>query len=266
MTILITGGTSGLGLALVRSFLKKGCYVVTTGRQNGAIDETSGKLTFIKADFCKLRQTADTIKSICRDNQFDIVVNNAGVLSPPDFIVTDDGNEYSFQVNFLAHLMINEIIVRNLTPGHRLRIAAIVSLAYRMAHIEPGAYRSGSGYRPFKAYSNSKLYLTLMCSWLAQKYQMYDLKCFGFDPGVFNSGIYRMQKKWFRLMYRIAGPFMRDPRTIAEAFCDLIERDDLVNGAIYKPGRLTGIIPETEYGEITSFMEDCFKMIEAYLR
>ena len=32
-TILVTGGTSGLGLELVRIFLKKGYSVVTTGRQ-----------------------------------------------------------------------------------------------------------------------------------------------------------------------------------------------------------------------------------------
>lgn len=265
MTILITGGTSGLGLALVRLFLKKGCHVIATGRQNGAIDETSDKLTLIKVDFCNLRQTADTIKNICRDNQFDFVINNAGVLSPPRLILTDDGYEYSFQVNFLAHLMINEIIVRNASPGHRLKIAAIVSLAYRIAHFEFDAFRSRSSYRPFRAYSNSKLFQALMCSWLPQKYHMYDLKCFGFDPGVFNSGIYRMQKKWFRSMYRIAGPFMRDPRIIAEEFCELIERDDLVNGAVYKPGRLSGRIPETENGKISSLMEDCYKLIEAYL-
>ena len=113
MTILITGGTSGLGLALVRSFLKKGCYVVATGRQNGTIDDNSGRFKLIKVDFSSLRKTADAIKSICRDNQFDLVVNNAGVLSPPDFMLTEDGNEYTFQVNFLAHLLINEIIVRN---------------------------------------------------------------------------------------------------------------------------------------------------------
>jgi len=265
LNILITGGTSGLGLELVSFFLKKGYSVVATGRQNRLTGETSEKLTFINTDFCNLRQTADAVKNICKDNKFDIVINNAGVLSPPDMIITDDGFEYSFQVNFLAHLMLNEIIIRNAAPDQSLKIATTVSIVYRIAHIDPDVFRSKECYRPLKAYSISKLYLTLMCSWLPQKYKMYDLKCFGFDPGVFSSGIYRMQKEWFRSMYRIAAPFMRDPEKIALQFGELIERNDLINGAIYRPGKLTGSIPSAKNGNISSFWKDCYGMIEPYL-
>jgi NAD(P)-dependent dehydrogenase (short-subunit alcohol dehydrogenase family) len=265
MTILITGGTSGLGLQLSKCLLKKGYNIVITGRKNNLTRETNKNLTFIRTDFCNLRQTAEVAKKLCADYRFDIIINNAGVLSPPGLMLTDNRIEYSFQVNFLSHLLLNEIIIRNLDPGFSIKIAATLSVVYRIANIDKDPFILNNDYRPFRAYSKSKLCLALMCSWLPLKYQGHDMRCFGFDPGVFSSGIFRMQNEWFRVMYRVAAPFMRDPANIAKAYCDLLERDDLVNGAVYKPGRLTGRIPETSHGKLSSFFEGCYKIIEPYI-
>jgi NAD(P)-dependent dehydrogenase (short-subunit alcohol dehydrogenase family) len=264
--ILITGGTSGLGFELVKCFLKKGYEVVATGRKNNPIPGYQDQLTFCVTDFSSLRQTSDAVKRICSDNKFDIVINNAGVLSPPDFRLTGDGFEYTFQVNFLSHLLINEIIIRNNGPEKALRIGATVSLVYRFAEKDLIIENPVINYRPLKAYSNSKLSLALMCSYLPQKYQAFNLRCIGFDPGVFSSGIYRMQKGWFRFLYKVAAPFMRKPEKIAAIYCRLIERDDLVNGAVYKSGKRTGTVPETESQAVNDFWQECYKIIEPYLK
>ncbi len=264
--ILITGGTSGLGLELVIVFLKKGYEVVAMGRKNQALTDYNDKFTFCMTDFSSLRQTSDTVKRICKDHKFDIVINNTGVLSPPEFNLTDDGHEYSFQVNFLSHLLLNEIIIRNAEWGKHLKIAATVSPVYRIADTDFVLIKSEAGYRSFRAYSNSKLYLALMCSYLPEKHQSVDLKCIGFDPGVFSSEIYRMQKEWFRFLYKIAAPFMRSPVKIAARYAELIEREDLVNGAVYKSGRQTGSVSVTENPAVNTFWQVCYKMIEPYLR
>jgi NAD(P)-dependent dehydrogenase (short-subunit alcohol dehydrogenase family) len=264
--ILITGGTSGLGLGLVMHFLKKGYEVVATGRQSIAEIEKMDRFTFYITDFSNLRQTSDAVKKICRDHNFDIVINNAGVLSPPGFLLTDDGHEYSFQVNFLSHLLLNEIIIRNIDQGRPLKIAATVSPVYRIADTDLVLHKSEADYRPFRAYSNSKLYLALMCSNLPEKHQSIDLKCIGFDPGVFSSGIYRMQKGWFRFLYRVAAPFMRNPEKIAARYAELVERKDLVNGAVYKSGRQEGSVPVTDNLAVNAFWQECYRMIEPYLK
>jgi NAD(P)-dependent dehydrogenase (short-subunit alcohol dehydrogenase family) len=263
--ILITGGTSGLGLELVIVFLKKGYEVVATGRKKHPIPDYEDRFTFCMTDFSDLSQTSDAVKRICRDHKFDIVINNTGVLSPPDFLLTDDGHEYSFQVNFLSHLLLNEIIIRDIEKGKQLRIAATVSPVYRIADTDFVLSNSEATYRPFKAYSNSKLYLALMCSYLPEKHQSVDLKFVGFDPGVFSSGIYRMQKGWFRFLYRIAAPFMRSPAKIAASYAELIERKDLVNGAVYKSGRKIGSVPVTDNLAVNVFWQACYRMIEPYL-
>jgi NAD(P)-dependent dehydrogenase (short-subunit alcohol dehydrogenase family) len=263
--ILITGGTSGLGLALVHYFLNKSWEVVATGRKNVTKSDSGGRFSFVMTDFSNLKQTSDAVKEICGNHDFDIVINNAGVLSPPDFLLTDNGLEYTFQVNFLTHLLLDEIILRKAEPGRPLMIAAIVSPVYRIAESDLKIHAKDTGYRPFKAYSNSKLYLALMCSHLSRKYPSLDLRCFGFDPGVFSSGIYRMQKGWFRMLYRIAAPFMRSPEKIAVRFGELTEWEDIVNGAIYRSGKQKGSVPVIDNQANNNFWQECYKIIKPYL-
>jgi NAD(P)-dependent dehydrogenase (short-subunit alcohol dehydrogenase family) len=263
--VLITGGTSGLGLQLAKYFLEKGYEVVATGRKNVTIPEYGDRFSLLMADFSDMRQTSEAVKKICRNQRFDIVINNAGVLSPPDFMLTDNGLEYTFQVNFLSHFLLDEIILKYAEPGQSLLIAATVSPVYRIAEKDLTIYTRASDYWPLKAYSNSKLYLALMCSYIPQKYPSRDLRCIGFDPGVFSSGIYRMQKEWFRILYRIASPFMKNPEKVAVRFGEVIEREDLIDGAIFKSGKGKGRLPVAENKAVNSFWKECNKIIEPYV-
>lgn len=263
--VLITGGTSGLGFSLAKYFLEKGFEVVGTGRKNVTIPGYGNRFSLLMTDFSDMRQTSEAIKKICRNKRFDIVINNAGVLSPPDFLLTENGLEYTFQVNFLSHFLLNEIILINSDPGRPLLIVATVSPVYRIAEKDLTIYTNASDYRPLKAYSNSKLYLALMCSYLSGKYASKDLMCIGFDPGVFSSGIYRMQKGWFRMLYRIAAPFMRNPDKVAVRFGEVLERKDLIRGAIFKSAKGMGRLPEAEIGAVNSFWEECNKIIGPYV-
>jgi len=263
--VLITGATSGLGLRLANHFLEKGYDVVATGRKNITLNGYGERFILLKTDFSNMARTAEAVKKICRDHQFDIVINNAGILSPPDFKLTDDGFEYTFQVNFLSHFMLNEIIIRNAEPGRPLMIASTVSPVYRIAEKNLAVYTSKSGYSPIKAYSNSKLYLALMCSYLHSKYPEAELRCIGFDPGTFSSEIYRMQNKWFRKMYRIAAPFMRSPEKVASRFGEVLKREDLADGAVYRSRKGRGRLPVAETNAVRIFWKECEKIIEPYV-
>ena len=263
--VLITGGTSGLGLRLVKYFLEKGCNVVATGRKKVALPEYGDRFSLLITDFSNLKQTSDAVKKICRNHKFDLVINNAGVLSPPDLLLTDDGFEYTFQVNFLAHLLLDEIILINSEPGWPLMIASIVSPVYRIAEKDMTIYTKASDYGPIKAYSNSKLYLALIGTYLHYKYPSKYFRYIDFDPGTFSSGIYRMQKRWFRMMYIIAAPFMRNPEKVAVRFGEVIKREDLVTGAVYKSGKEKGRLPVTESQAVNFFWKECNKIIEPFV-
>ena len=78
--ILITGGTSGLGLELVRLFLDKGFNVITTGRSNIVIPGFEERLKLYIVDFADLKQVASVTKEICNNHSVDYIINNAGIL------------------------------------------------------------------------------------------------------------------------------------------------------------------------------------------
>ncbi len=264
-TILITGGTSGLGLELARMLLNKGHAVVVTGRNPSSSSSSEHRFSYFKVDFSRLEETAEVMNKICKYYKFDMIINNAGVLSPPDYTLTTDNLEYSFQVNFLSNLLVNEIILRNTVTDHPLTIVAITSLVYRIAQKDLISGIRETEYRSFKAYSNSKLYLALMCNYLPVKYPYMKLNCIGIDPGVFSSCIYRMQKPWFRFMYRIAAPFMKSPRNVASKISEILERNDLKTGSIYNLYKREKPIPRIDHTIKDLFWKDCYKDINKYL-
>ena len=263
--ILITGGTSGLGLEIVRLFLKKGYYVITTGRKSLVPEGYEERFKLIKVDFNDLKETADTIKTICTNHQVSFIVSNAGILSPPDFKVTMDGNEYTFQVNFLAHLLVNEIIIQRTGRIRPLRIAAITSMVHKLAKPDMNYCRNKEDYSPLKAYSDSKFFLTMMCRHLAEKYQESDISCFSIDPGVFGSSIYRMQKGWFRFLYHIAAPFMRRPSRVANVLAEILTENKFANGGIYNIRKRARSLKVISPAALDSFWEECYSMIRPYL-
>jgi NAD(P)-dependent dehydrogenase (short-subunit alcohol dehydrogenase family) len=260
---LITGGTSGLGLELVRLFLESGHYVVATGRQPVHMPDFPEQFTFCRMDFGDLDQVSVETRKLCRDHSITHVINNAGILSPPAYTTTADGHEYTFQINFLSHLLINEIIL-SCSGNRQLRIAAVTSPVYRFASIFP-VKNVSAGYIPLRSYSSSKLYMALMNEFITFRHGKVNHECFSFDPGTFSSGIYRMQNRWFRAMYRVAAPFMRSPVRVAKVLADLILSDNISNGAIYDISGRQKSFPVVENTEEALF-DSCYKLIDPFLR
>jgi NAD(P)-dependent dehydrogenase (short-subunit alcohol dehydrogenase family) len=263
--ILITGGTSGLGFELVRLFLRHGYHVVTTGRQQVKLPGFDNRLSMYKVDFSSLKKVAEVTERICSEHTFRFIVNNAGILSPPIYTETDDGFEYTLQINFLAHLLIDEIIISGARDEKPVRIASVTSPVYRFAAINPEIESVSTDYRAFRSYSASKLYLAMMSEILSARHGRTNLECFSYNPGTFSSGIYRMQSGWFRQMYRIASPFMRRPARVAGVLKNLILNDNIINGALYDFRNRQRSLPASDIAVKETFIASCYKMIDPYL-
>jgi NAD(P)-dependent dehydrogenase (short-subunit alcohol dehydrogenase family) len=262
--VLVTGGTSGLGLELVKLFLMKGYNVVAMGRKQISMNGFEDRFKLYSLDFSNLGKVAETIRNICSNNSFGYVINNAGILSPPAYTETDNGLEYTFQINFLSHLLIDRIIV-NSSKTDSLRIASVSSPVYRYAGIS-NIITTGSGdYSPVRAYSSSKLYLAMMHEFLAARNSKVNLHCFSFDPGTFSSSIYRMQKRWFRNMYMIAAPFMRSPVSVATALVEIMLDKETEDGMMYDIYKRYRSIPEMDKSKNEALISSCYKLIENYL-
>lgn len=262
--VLVTGGTSGLGSELVKALLSKGCLVVATGRRTVGFSHVN--LRYVLVDFCDLRLVAATTEKIIEEEGgFDIVINNAGVLSPPVFLKTIDGFEYSFQVNFLAHLLVNEIILTRADAGRKVLVIAVTSPVYRIVSRDLIVMTERDVYKPFRAYSLSKLYMAVMCQYLPERFRNRDLTCIGFDPGVFSSGIYRMQNALFRFLYHLASPFMKNPELLARCLTEMIENNQVRSGNVYDCRKRERSVPDVEYTVKDLFWKDCYNRLGIYL-
>lgn len=261
---LVTGGTSGLGLEIVKILLRQGHMVIATGRKTVDLPGYEERFRLYRVDFSDFKQTSEIIREICNNHKIDIVINNAGVLSPPVFTPTMDGFEYTFQVNFLAHLLINEYVIRLLSGSGPLTIAVVTSPVYRLGKCDTVFSRDPSHYNPLGAYSDSKLMLALMCKQYSVKYKDAGLRCFSFDPGIFASGIYRMQNSFFGLLYRIASPFMRKPSSVASVLCEILEDDKFSDGDIYNIRKKSNTIRDIKKIDNEDFLEKCLRIVLSY--
>jgi NAD(P)-dependent dehydrogenase (short-subunit alcohol dehydrogenase family) len=265
--ILVTGGTSGLGLGLVRLFLSYGCYVIATGRNPVRVNDYDENYSFEPVDFANLENVASVGRRLGGPSgRIDVIINNAGVLGPPDFTKTVDGFEYAFQVNFLSHLLLDEIILINSNSFGLPEIVSVASPVYRFAGKVPVICSDGSEYKAFKSYTSSKLSLVLLGIYLSEKFKEDNLKCFSFNPGTFSSGIYRSQRSWFRKMYNIASPFMRSPIKAAHTLAEILVRGEIINGAIYSSKNRYKIMDHIDKETIENFMTKCYDKIGSYIR
>lgn len=83
-TILITGGSAGIGLAFARKFLELGNEVIITGRRQSSLDEAKAsypKLHTIQSDAADLSQISSLAQRVKADYpRLDVLMNNAGVM------------------------------------------------------------------------------------------------------------------------------------------------------------------------------------------
>ena len=104
-TALVTGGTSGIGLAVVRRFVEEGAHVVATGRRQEALDalrdELGDAVTTIRADAAEPDGIAAVFRAVAeRGRGLDAVHANAGVGEfKPLASVTAEDVEATFGTN-----------------------------------------------------------------------------------------------------------------------------------------------------------------------
>jgi NAD(P)-dependent dehydrogenase (short-subunit alcohol dehydrogenase family) len=99
-TALITGGTSGIGLAVAQNFVESGAVVTITGRRdNGGQIANEIGAGFIKCDATNEQQVADCFANAEKNHgKIDILVVNAG-------IADDEGSIEEYATDDMKHLI-----------------------------------------------------------------------------------------------------------------------------------------------------------------
>jgi NAD(P)-dependent dehydrogenase (short-subunit alcohol dehydrogenase family) len=168
--VVLTGGSDGIGLVVARRLAAAGADLVLPVRNQekgqAALDEiratTPGAtVTLQTLDLGSLESVADCAATLLDDGRpIDVLINNAGVMTPPERRSTVDGHELQLGTNHLGHVALVAHLLPLLRAG-RARVTSQVSVAANRGAInweDPDWHES---YDPFRAYSHSKIALGL---------------------------------------------------------------------------------------------------------
>lgn len=200
-TVLLTGGTSGIGRAAARQLAERGATVLITGRRRQHGEAALAEIrdahpddagAFYQVDFAELdavRELAETIETDY--DRLDVLVNNAGT-GRDTRVLTDDGIELTFAVNYVAPFLLTNLLVPRLRESAPARVLNTVTLAKHMreADFKDLDTVATGEYEPFEmvpAYLNSKLALLVFTYELADRLAGTGVKATCFNPGLVGS-------------------------------------------------------------------------------
>lgn len=151
---LITGGTSGIGLATTKKFLDEGYKVWAIGADKTKFEEIAEQLH--NSDNLTLKQVDVTDKKavellvdemVQKYQKIDVVVNSAGILAAhKDLVDADLANiERTIQINLLGTIYVDKFVGKVMKQQGHGTIINIGSIDGVMANHESVAYHASKG-------------------------------------------------------------------------------------------------------------------------
>lgn len=163
---LVTG-TGGLGYESALALASAGASVVIAGRNRDKGDEAvdhilrqhpGADISFGQLDLADLASAAAFAQAYAAGHdRLDLLMNNAGVMTPPTRQTTKDGFEIQFGTNYLGHFALTAHLMPLLRRGHAPRVVSVSSGAHHTGAIQFDDLQWQRRYRPWLAYSQSKL-------------------------------------------------------------------------------------------------------------
>ena len=177
-TVLITGGTSGIGKATAIGLASMGARVGITGRDRDRADEAAAAIAresgnpavdVFVADLssqAEVRRLAGEV--LAAYPRLDVLVNNVGGYWDTRH-VTVDGLEHTFALNHLAPFLLTNLLLERLKQSAPARVVTVASGAHTMGRIDFDDLQGERSYSGSRAYNQSKLANVLFTYELARR-------------------------------------------------------------------------------------------------
>ena len=250
-TVVITGGTHGMGRAAALALARDHATIVIVARDaaRGAIVEVelqragAAEVTFVRADLSLMsdvRRAAEEI--VARHARLDVLINNAAGMFPVRAI-TSEGHEKTFALDYLAPMLLMEQLAPALEASRAGRIVNVVSKAAERGRLELDDLTLARHYTGLAAYARAKLALIAGTVDLAERHPALHVNCV--HPGMVNTGMPQELPFYFRLFVKAFGRFLATADEGAARILRLAvgEVGGVVTGAYFDKERQTELPP-----------------------
>jgi NAD(P)-dependent dehydrogenase (short-subunit alcohol dehydrogenase family) len=178
---VITGGSSGIGLAIAQRFANEGAYVFITGRRQAELDKAValiGKnVTAVQGDVtiaADLDRLYDTVRR--EKDRLDIVVANSGLVDPTPFeSITEEHFDRTFDLNARAALFTAQKAMPLLRDG-----ASIIFVGSTAAYM---------GFPGYTTYSATKAAMRSFARTLTAEFKDRGIRVNNLSPGPIDTPI-----------------------------------------------------------------------------
>ena len=235
---MITGSNSGIGKETAVALAAMGASVYMVCRdpakgeaarkdvigRSGAGDD---KVTLMIADLASL----DSVRQLARDflgknGNLHVLINNAGLILG-ERIQTKDGLETTFEVNYLSHFLLTNLLLGAIKASAPSRIINVSSTAHFRGHIDFEDLQEVKGFGAMRSYSQSKLAQVLFTHELAKRLAGTGVTVNSLHPGVVATNWGHHSVGAMSLGIRLASPFMTSPKKGAETSIYLASSPDV---------------------------------------
>ena len=213
-TVLVTGGTGGIGKATALGVAAMGARVAITGRDRDRLEAAAleiraahgGQVEVFVADMAsqsEVRRLADEVLHCLP--RIDVLVNNVGGYWNTRR-VTPDGLEHTFALNHLAPFLLTNLLLARLRCSAPSRVVTVSSNAQATGQIDFDDLQGERSYSGARAYNQSKLANVLFSYELARRLDGSSVTANALHPGVVSTSFGSEDPG---RVQRIAVPIMR---------------------------------------------------------
>jgi len=244
---LITGATEGVGRATAVALARRGFRVVLAARDTTKAQAVGREIAaaggapadHLVVDLASLRYVralADRFKQ--RYPRLDVLINNAGVFLPKR-TETSDGFETTYQINYLAHFALTNLLLEELQKSPQGRIINLSSSVYAVGRFDVHNLQSERRFSVLGTYAASKLYLLMFTRELATRLAGTRVTANAVHPGIVRTRMMLGAPGAFRLMSYLSLPFSISPARGARTSIYLASSPDLagVSGPYFTRSR-----------------------------
>lgn len=219
-TVLVTGGTGGIGRATALGLARLGANVAITGRSAARGADAAAEiraLTGVRVDVftgdlsiqAEVRRLAG--EALDRLPGIDVLVNNVGGYWNTRQVTTD-GVERTFAVNHLAPFLLTSLLLARLETSDDARVVTVASHAHAQGRIDFDDLHGVASYSGARAYDQSKLANVLFSHELARRSRRSAVTSNAVHPGVVSTAFGAEDPGMTqRLLVPLLRPFMRSP-------------------------------------------------------